>query len=87
MQGEAMKDAKGLPPNMKAPVDRQWFRTFAPWQPWWRVSVTVRRQRYADVEHAFSGGAFVHGWWDFYVQVIACGHLVQLWRWRERWAV
>lgn len=86
MQGEAIKDAKGLPPNMAEPRNRWEFAHAWGLSPWC-VRVHVKRQRYQDVAPHFSGGAFVHGWWSWYLGVRVGSHLFQVWRWRERWAV
>lgn len=87
MQVESVKDANGRPPNM-VPPRNSWIHVFSrtDW-PWWKVRIEVHHQSYASMRPAFSGGAFIHAWWSWYVGVNVGGGMLQVWRWRERWAV
>ena len=86
MHGDAIKDARGLPPNIEQP-NNGWRRGSLPCDHGHRLYANVFRQRYADIKPAFAGGAFIHKWWSWQIMVCFNGRTYYLVRWRERWAV
>jgi hypothetical protein len=86
MLGSAIKDAKGLPPNIEPPRSR-WLHEATACALGHRCHVAIYRQRYRDIKSAYSGGAFLHKWWSWQVQICWFGTRHIIYRWRERWAV
>lgn len=89
MHGDAIKDEKGLPPNIVPPAKPRWIVEVHQvywWWPWF-IGAGVHWQSYDDIKHAYGGGAFVHKWWTWHLEVRVLSRVVHFWRWHERWAV
>lgn len=85
MQAGAVRNERGIPPNIKPPRNTWETHTqICPLGHWFAMD--VERRRYADIRGLFTGGAFVHKWWSWRVTVCVAGRSFYLWRWRERWA-